>query len=450
MPATMEDMSMRPKLYDWQDAHADNLTDAIRLYGSALDASDTGIGKTIIALEVAARLEKIPFVLCPKAVIPSWQKWMKEFQPEAPMHFCETYEKMRGGKTKYLARNKKSFDWRLRPDISLLIFDEVHRCKSDKSLNARMLAYAKDAKIPVLMLSATACGNPKEMRAIGYHLGLHGWNNWWNWCLRTGCRKGRFGGLDFKNEPKVLKKLHDHIFPARGSRIRIKELPEGTFPDNMVIPEGYRVNDPKALDAVWAEMADELKVLAETKADDDPDSPLTLQIRARQETELMKVPTFVELVRDGIEEGNSVVLFVNYKATRDAIISRMSTILASGADQWSVVQGGQTEDERQAEIDKFQSNKSKFCLCMMQAGGVGLSLHDTEGDHPRLALISPSYSAIDLRQTLGRIHRSGGKTPAVQKIVFAADTVEMRVCTAIRKKLKNLDLINDDELNPVL
>jgi SNF2 family DNA or RNA helicase len=256
--------------------------------------------------------------------------------------------------------------------------------------------------------------------------------------------------LDFKNDTKVLKKLHDHIFPARGSRIRIKDLPEGAFPDNMVIAEGYRVNDPVALDAVWTEMAEELKTLEDVKAEDDSDSPLTLQIRARQETELLKVPTFIELVRDGIEEGNSVVLFVNYKATMMALIERMSAMLPSGGDSWSEIRGGQSDDERKENIDNFQNNKSKLCLCMMQAGGVGLNLHDTDGDHPRLALISPSYSAIDLRQTLGRVHRAGGKSPAVQKIVFAADTVEMRVCNAIRKKLKNLDLINDDELNPVL
>jgi len=51
---------------------------------------------------------------------------------------------------------------------------------------------------------------------------------------------------------------------------------------------------------------------------------------------------------------------------------------------------------------------------------------------------------------LGRVHRATGKTPSVQKIVFANDTVEMRVCKAVREKLNNIDLINDDEMNPIL
>ena len=82
MSLTRGELNMRPKLHDWQENHADALTDALRLYGSALDASDTGVGKTVIALEVAARLERVPFVMCPKAVIPSWQQWMKETNGE--------------------------------------------------------------------------------------------------------------------------------------------------------------------------------------------------------------------------------------------------------------------------------------------------------------------------------------------------------------------------------
>jgi len=89
-------------------------------------------------------------------------------------------------------------------------------------------------------------------------------------------------------------------------------------------------------------------------------------------------------------------------------------------------------------------------LCTIQAGGTGVSLHDINGNHPRVSLISPTFSAIDFKQTLGRIHRAGAKSPAVQKIVFAEGTVEMRVCKLVKRKLDNLDLINDDELNPIL
>ena len=101
-----------------------------------------------------------------------------------------------------------------------------------------------------------------------------------------------------------------------------------------------------------------------------------------------------------------------------------------------------------SNIESFQDNRTKVILCALQAGGVGVNLHDLSGDAPRVSLISPSYSAIDLRQALGRIHRAGAKSPAIQKIIFAKDTVEEDVCYAVRAKLRNLDLINDNDITP--
>ena len=439
-----------PELYDWQVPHADQLFAALSEHGVAMDGSDTGTGKTVVALEVARRAGRVPFVVCPKAVIPSWKEWMKKFRPGDPCHFAFTYDKLRRGGTEFLARKKKRLAWRLRGDKMLLIFDEVHRCKGDKSLNSVMLAQAKDAGIPVLMLSATACSNPVEMKAIGYQLGFHDYRRWWNWCLKTGCRRGRFGGLDFNNSNRILKKMHAHIYPERGSRIRIRELPQGIFPDNLVIPSGYRIDDPAEVNAIYEDMKEELEILRERRDEDEGEFALTFQLRARQEVELLKVPVFVELAKDAMAEGNSVVIFVNFTATMDALIDRMSAILPNGSERWAEIRGGQSEDERQENVDLFQNNEAKVCLAMVQAGGVGLSLHDEHGKSPRVSLISPSFSAIDFKQTLGRIHRAGGKSPAIQKIIFADGTVEMRVCSAVRGKLKNLDLINDDELNPIL
>ena len=93
----MSTTSSEPKLYDWQEDHAERLADALRRHGSAMDGSDTGTGKTIVALEVARRLDLVPFVVCPKAVVPTWTEWLKRFRPLDPAYCAFTYEKMRGG-----------------------------------------------------------------------------------------------------------------------------------------------------------------------------------------------------------------------------------------------------------------------------------------------------------------------------------------------------------------
>ena len=69
---TKTELSTSPELFDWQKEHASNLVTSIALNGFAKDGSDTGTGKTFVALHVAKVLGLEPFVLCPKAVVPSW------------------------------------------------------------------------------------------------------------------------------------------------------------------------------------------------------------------------------------------------------------------------------------------------------------------------------------------------------------------------------------------
>ncbi len=101
---------------------------------------------------------------------------------------------------------------------------------------------------------------------------------------------------------------------------------------------------------------------------------------------------------------------------------------------------------RQQNIDDFQADKERIILVNIQAGGAGLSLHDLNGKHPRMALISPSYSAVLMRQATGRVWRDSAKSKSIQKIVFVAKTVEEKVCDSVKRKLENMDLLNDGDL----
>jgi hypothetical protein len=64
-----------------------------------------------------------------------------------------------------------------------------------------------------------------------------------------------------------------------------------------------------------------------------------------------------------------------------------------------------------------------------------------------MAIISPHPSAVILKQCLGRVWRTGGKSKSIQRIVFCANTVEEDICEKLKTKLENLDLINDGDLS---
>lgn len=440
---TTKQQSTCPELFDWQKKHATKLVTALSVYGYAKDGSDTGTGKTVVALSVAKDLGLTPFIVCPKSVVPSWKEWTTKFFPSTTPYVLN-YETLVRGKTEYYKRKGSQRFWTLHPERVLLIFDEDHRCKGAKSENSKMMIAAKSRGLITLSLGATSCNSPIEMRALGYLLDMHDDRGWWNWCLKNGCKRGTFGGLQFTGSKAALKRIHDHIYKeGRGSRLKITDLPPGSFPDGVIIPEGYDVGNTESIDEIYHELWLKLEDIELKK--EEAENALTVQLRARQEVELLKVPVLEELARDSLDADNSVVIFVNFRDTLEALLKRLS-----GSHEISVIDGTQSGVVRDREVKRFQRDESRVCLVMTQAGGTGLSLHDVNGKHPRVSLISPSFSAIELKQALGRIHRAGAKSPAVQKIIFAEGTVEMRVCRLVRKKLNNIDLINDDEMNPLL
>ena len=68
--------------------------------------------KLVVASYVAKELAKTVVVVCPKAVIPAWERELKEFGI-TPL-FVINYEKIRTGNTKFLAKKgKKIMKWDL-------------------------------------------------------------------------------------------------------------------------------------------------------------------------------------------------------------------------------------------------------------------------------------------------------------------------------------------------
>jgi superfamily II DNA or RNA helicase len=197
----------------------------------------------------------------------------------------------------------------------------------------------------------------------------------------------------------------------------------------------------KKINNIYAEMEAELAKLQKKikKESKENTSELTAILRARQKVELVKVPLFIEMIEEAIENGMSVVVFCNFTETIDALSERLNTkCIVNGEAKYAKA--------RQQNIDDFQADKERIILVNIQAGGAGLSLHDLNGKHPRMALISPSYSAVLMRQATGRVWRDSAKSKSIQKIVFVAKTVEEKVCDSVKRKLENMDLLNDGDL----
>ena len=431
------------KLFSWQKGHAEKLTRSLAKHGVAKDGSDTGTGKTVVAVKVIKDLGLTPFVICPKSVIPSWSEWILKLFPQLDTSMLvHNYEKLKRGKTQYIKRKGKGYEWQINRDKLVLVFDEDHYCKGQKSLNAKMLIAAKKQGYRILCLGATSCSSPLDMKALGFTLGLHNNSDFWSWCMSNKCRPGTWGGLEYYGGYDHKLELHDMIYD-KGSRIAIADLPAGTFPENFVSPNIYEMQNTMEINQLYEDIMDEMNELNEDEEDDR--LAITKILDERREIEHYKVDLFADLAHEYLEEGNSVVVFVNFTDTLDQLAGTMQS---THGYQALTIYGGQSPTTRQAHLELVQANKSRMIIATIQSGGVGINLHDIHGGHPRRTIMSPTFSAIDMKQALGRCYRAGCKTPVIQNLVFASGTVEEYVYQTVKAKINNIDLINDKDMTP--
>lgn len=407
---------------------------------NTLDTSDAGTGKTVVAAHLALELNRPVAVISPKAVLTSWSRELEDAGVE-PV-FVINYEKIRGGRTEWLKKTgKKIMRWHLPPN-TLVLVDEIHKAKGPYTLNAQLVISLVQQGFSVHGMSATAAEDPTEMRALGFMLGLHSLNkavrdpngvvaqrSFFGWMQRNGCKQDYWGQWKLDNPAKLVG-VREAMYGVTTCRLTVDDLPDA-FKENRIFVEPVQFRDAAKIKKAYKDLGITpaiVKEYIEFGTVTDNDYVITNILKARQLAESFKVPELVEMAEDLMLEGLSVVIFVNFRDTVEALCQRL---------QCPRIEGGQKSD-RQEVMDDFRNDKHHVIVVNTSAGGTGVSLHDVNGQRPRVSLISPAFSAKEHVQVLGRIHRNGMKTNALQKILVASGSIEEVVMSSVERRLKNL------------
>ena len=437
---------MKTLFFRQSEAH-DLFLERLLAGDNTCDTSHVGTGKTVVGCHLALSLKragKPVAVICPKSVIPSWTREMKEVQVD-PI-FIMNYEKIRTGKSAHMSKaGKKIMRWNL-PEGTVVLFDEIHKAKGPYTQNAQLLISLIQQGFQVHGMSATAAEDPTEMRGLGLMLGFHSLNkstddlpSWYSWMSRMGCHRNEWGKWEMGRKgrsylPEIRKKMYSHNV----SRLTIDDFPD-SFKKNLVIVEPIAFKNATKIQAAYREAGITPAVVQKFIEDgtvEDSDHTLVNILKARMLAESFKIPDLIEIAEDLVAEKKSVVVFVNFADTTEALCQNLNC---------RRIEGGQTGQERQEAIDRFQDDKDHIIVVNIAAGGTGISLHDVKGDRPRVSLISPSFSAKNHLQTLGRIHRNGAKSDAIQKILVASNTIEEAVMAAVNNRIKNHKILHDNK-----
>lgn len=436
-------------LYPAQLESAAKLFPLLQQNLSTLDASDVGTGKTVVAANMLRELNRPAAVVCPKAVIPSWERELAEVGVD-PL-FVLNYEKLRTGNTEFVIRegkDKNRFQWRL-PKDTVLLFDEVHFCKGAYTQNAYLFITAIQQGYTCHVMSGTAAKDPTEMRALGYALNLHGLNkndpstkqySWYVWMKWHGCDLNAWRKWEFRRcRVENLTKIHSILFGDGGRAVRLtaKDFPD-SFRQNRVFIEPVQFSKLKQIQKAYDDNDVTPEIIEQFIEDgtvEDSIHTLVNILRARQLAEAFKVVDFIKIAKDLLAEGYAVPLFMNFRDSVDAI---------GDALDCPIITGGQSIKDRQDAIDAFQNDEVQAIAVNIAAGGTGISLHDHKGARQRVSLISPTFSEKQYLQALGRTHRNGAHTDSVQRVLVAKDSIEEAVMKAVLKKVENLNLIHGE------
>jgi hypothetical protein len=429
------------------------MLNSLYINGVACDQSETGTGKSYVAAWIAKNLNSPVVIVCPKIMIPAWTKVLSYFGIKA--HCLINYEKLIRGNTEHLSfkdgKDNGPSDYTINfPKNSLVILDEVHKCKSATSKNSDFLIKLKMDGYKSLLLSATAATNPLEMKAFGFATTLHNLTSYRQFITDSGAYVGRYGGfqIDLQSQKTVeaMSNIHDKLFNLYKVSSRMtRKMFDKIFPDNHVMVECFDMGtNTDKINKVYLQMESELAALEESSVNYSQHH-FAIMTKARRMAELLKVPTMVEMIEDWYDEGISPVVFVNFTDTVEAIEKQLAKNRKFDGKIARIV-GGQSDKVRQKDIELFQSDDKRIMIANLAAGNAGVSLHDLNGNFARGAILSPSYSAINLLQALGRIHRAEGKTKCIQKVMFAAGTIEEDACKRVQSKLNNLECLNDGDL----
>ena len=436
------------ELYPPQKLAVEKLAAALRKYPAALNASQTGTGKTLVGLSVAERLGRVPFVVAPLAAHATWQYWSREMG--VGLADVRNPEALRTGKTPWVSAEtqgkQRLFRWNLDRDRHIVLWDELHRgLLGEKSQTGAMAAMLRPQGIKTLLMSATPFTSPMDMKNSGYLLGCHAFSapSFWDFCRRHGCKPSHFHrGLEFNPESRAAKEHLRRINEFLQDRmvcLTIEDLKDH-FGDNVVEPTLIKLEerDRAEIEATYAEMEEEVKRKGHA-------NPLVDMLRARQRAELLSVPAIADMVEDSVLEGNSVYVAQSF---RDSVW-KLQDRLRDRIDirEIRVLTGDDRQECRTESVEAFQSDRAKVLIATLGAGGLSISLHRTKPEQrPRTSILRPTYKADELLQGLGRIYRAGMIGSVVQRIVLCAGTVEERVFRRLNAKLKNIETLVDSDL----
>lgn len=344
-------------------------------------------------------------------------------------------------------------------NFGAVVADEIHRSKDPKSKQTRAL-WAATGEAPVrFALTGTPIANDVvDLWSILHWLSPKDWPSKTKWIERMiDTMLNAFGGmLVIGVKPHMEDEFYRTVNPHMRRMLKERVLP--WLPK--VINDRRDVEMSTKQKKAYEQMRDSMIAQLEGESVLLAPSILTQTTRLVQfanayanievdplsgeEKVVLSEPSCkVDALMDDIKSGDFGNDSVAVCAVSRQLINLLSAAMSKAKIEHGLITGDQTEDQRQAAIDDFQSGRTKWVLFTAQAGGVGVTLTAAR----RLIMLQRPWSLVDYKQAVDRVHRIGSEQHESILITdyVTEGTIEERVIKVLESKADSFEQVVKDK-----
>ena len=442
----------RGKLLNFQKEGLDFL---LKSSGNALLADEMGLGKTVQTLAyVASEKQTFPLlVVAPLVTLKNWEREIEKFlkkksrngriiESESP-----SVTLIRTGKSRDLPKTDiyvinyellfKRNDDLSKVGIKTLVCDEVHNLRSKTTQKYKSIK--KLAALPSVCYRIGLSGTPI------YNRGSEIWpiidilkpgllGSFKEFCEYFCYVNDKGKAIVLENKRASLRnELQKHVMLRRKKSDVLKELKDKVRYKEVISSDtDFYLEE---LDKIWKKLEKEQKD-AETAFSKSASYHRAIQSE-RQIAGLAKLSHVINFVKNIMEIEESVVVFCHHKV--------IHKLLNENLQEFSPVSiiGGQSDNLRQDQIDKFQKGESKLMIAGIRAGNVGINL--TRAKYVIFAELD--WSPAIHRQAEDRLHRIGQKNTVFAYYLIGNGTLDDHVANILVDKSYEIDAIMDETVD---
>ncbi len=393
---------------------------------SALLADEMGLGKTMQTITAcrlllrAGRVRRI-LLICPKPLIPNWQREFKQWAEELPVVTLEGDTARRKmlwtmpgipiliANYELMVRDLDALCEEERPQFDLVVLDEAQRIKNRDSRTSE-IAKAISRKRSWALTGTPIENRPEEMSSLFEFIEV----------------VPPRGTPDLRQLQKLSK---EHVLR------RTKDLVMTDLPPRLDRDEHLQLNPAQELAYKTAEKEGiiQLNDLGESIS---IQHVFELVLRLKQITnfdpltgESAKLDRLAADMEEVVASGGKAILFSQWTRCLDWIRDRMQERVPECGSL--IYHGGVPTKQREPILSKFREDPDSHLLLMSYGtGAVGLNLQFAG----YVFLFDRWWNPAVEDQAINRAHRIGQKSPVIVTRFICKDTVEERIDRVLREK----------------